>query len=354
MLNQIEEESITNQLIKNKKDFVDIFKEHSKIKRLNDVNTLLLNNTIPTEIPTPKVLKQYLILKIPIYRISLLNLNKIGSGVSGTVYKYEPLQDIDSMFYTSKLKKGISYAIKKPTKQMTKSVEFMDFYMETISLYNITSQYVIKCIGVSFLDDDICIIYEYCNGIDLRVTLRTRPGPGPTITDNIIRQIAYGIRDIHKAGILHRDLKPENIMICDDVVKIIDFGLSHIASNPYTSVRGTLKYTAPEVFSIKTDQTHTNTLKNRLKSDIYSFGIILNEVLTGQKPFSLYFKSGKTVQQFINAIHSMRPRKKLNELSNKKLNEYNILIEKCWHGDVEKRPTAEKLVAEIERIQGIH
>jgi serine/threonine-protein kinase len=105
--------------------------------------------------------------------------------------------------------------------------------------------------------------------------------PGPTVTNyprgsdpthdfiRVIYQIACGIADIHKAGMIHRDIKPSNIRLdCEGVVKILDFGLtSRISVDPVTfDARGTMCYLAPELYA-------TPPIKLSPALDIFSFGV---------------------------------------------------------------------------------
>src|SRR5690606_22316719 len=106
--------------------------------------------------------------------------------------------------------------------------------------------------------------------------------------------ILNGIAHLHHSNILHRDLKPSNILIEIDrsdnyVPKITDFGLSKLLGNEDASLisnsfaGGTLDYSSPE-------QLHGYKLK--YNSDLWSFGVIAYDVLTGEKPFSISDFSG--------------------------------------------------------------
>jgi eukaryotic-like serine/threonine-protein kinase len=104
-------------------------------------------------------------------------------------------------------------------------------------------------------------------------------------TEHLLRQILNGIEAAHQSGIIHRDLKPSNLMLCQEAgecrIKITDFGLARPQVSSGTSVSatnaivGTLDYMAPEQLEGRATT----------QSDIYAVGIILFEMLTGQKPF---------------------------------------------------------------------
>src|SRR5574341_5872 len=134
------------------------------------------------------------------------------------------------------------------------------------------------------------IVAEFVEGQTLRQML-TRPLPLPDLLE-IAVQIADALVAAHKAGILHRDLKPENVMVRPDgLVKVLDFGLAkltdqrevdseaktaiQVKTDPGT-VMGTVSYMSPEqALAQKLDQ----------RTDIFSFGVMLYEMVTGERPF---------------------------------------------------------------------
>ena len=124
------------------------------------------------------------------------------------------------------------------------------------------------------------IVLEYVQGITLRDALRDS---GALTTEQIIqvsKAVLSALSQAHSNGIVHRDLKPENVLLSDDGrIKVTDFGLARelSADTDTGSLVGTVAYLAPEV--IKRGKTQT-------QSDIYSYGIMLFEMLTGKQPFS--------------------------------------------------------------------
>ena len=125
---------------------------------------------------------------------------------------------------------------------------------------------------------------EYIEGETLRQWMNDHPNPEITLVRPIVEQIITGLRAFHRMEMIHQDLKPENIVIDHDgTVKIIDFGSVKIAgleevSSPVEDPKllGTAGYTAPDYFQ---DQPATN------RSDIYSLGVIVYEMLTGEHPY---------------------------------------------------------------------
>jgi eukaryotic-like serine/threonine-protein kinase len=129
----------------------------------------------------------------------------------------------------------------------------------------------------------IYMVMEWCEGRLLREIL----SHGPISHDRAIR-IAVRVLDaleyIHEQGIVHRDLKPENIMVdAKDNVKLIDFGIAgdsgarRLTYANFTATLGTADYISPEQVKGK---------RGDGRSDIYSMGVILYEMLTGRLPFS--------------------------------------------------------------------
>ncbi|CAB3996864.1 inhibitor of nuclear factor kappa-B kinase subunit alpha-like, partial [Paramuricea clavata] len=145
---------------------------------------------------------------------------------------------------------------------------------------------------------------EYCEGGDLRKTLSTTEnccGLKETMIIRVCEDIANAIECLHKENIAHRDLKPENIVICQsgskNIYKVIDLGYAKQADQAglWHSFVGTQYYLAPEIL---TGQKYT------LKVDLWSFGILLYECCTGNRPFpghcqELYESMRSKEQQFI-------------------------------------------------------
>ena len=139
---------------------------------------------------------------------------------------------------------------------------------------------IVRIYDLGVGDDHAHIAMEYLGGGDLR--RRMEQGIPERAAVQYIRQIASALSAVHAKGVLHRDLKPGNIMLRKDgSIALIDFGLAKSAKleNEITDkgeIFGTPYYMSPE-------QGHGNAVDER--SDIYSLGVVLYEMLTGQKPF---------------------------------------------------------------------
>jgi len=125
------------------------------------------------------------------------------------------------------------------------------------------------------------ITMEYIRGDDLKSLIRRMGRFSPAQAINTALQVCDGLAEAHKLGVIHRDLKPQNIMIDQDgIARIMDFGIARsLEGKGLTGMGvmiGTPEYMSPEQVEGKdTDQ----------RSDIYSLGVILFEMVTGQTPF---------------------------------------------------------------------
>ena len=139
---------------------------------------------------------------------------------------------------------------------------------------------VVRIYELGIADDHAFIQMEYFRAGDLRS--RMRRGITPADAIDVLRQMAAALAAIHGAGVLHRDLKPGNVMMrADGTLALIDFGLAKQLSleaeiTATGEIFGTPYYMSPE-------QGHGRDVDAR--SDIYSLGVILYEMLTGRKPY---------------------------------------------------------------------
>ena len=155
------------------------------------------------------------------------------------------------------------------------------FQREAISASSLSHPNIVEMYDVGEDEGNYFIVMEYVDGKTLKNLIKKR---GPLTIEEVIDimlQLTSAISSAHDSYIIHRDIKPQNVMILDDGrVKITDFGIA-IASNASeltqtNSVMGSVHYLPPE---------QANGTGSTAKSDIYSLGILMFEILTGKLPF---------------------------------------------------------------------
>ncbi|HWQ24894.1 MAG TPA: Stk1 family PASTA domain-containing Ser/Thr kinase [Gaiellaceae bacterium] len=130
-------------------------------------------------------------------------------------------------------------------------------------------------------DGSYFIVMEYVEGVTLKELIRSR-GPCPIpVAIAYTRQLLAALRYAHRHGVVHRDIKPHNVIVDPEgVVKVTDFGIARAGASQMTeegAIIGTAQYLSPEqARGAPVDQT----------SDLYSAGIVLYELLTGEVPFT--------------------------------------------------------------------
>lgn len=144
-----------------------------------------------------------------------------------------------------------------------------------------------NCVGVmdfGVVDGAPYLVMDFVTGWTLREVIRAEGRLAPVRAVRIVRQIVAGLAHAHGQGIVHRDVKPENVIVSrieggGEQVNVIDFGLAKLRGNKSVTTGvalGTPGYMSPE-------QTIGRSVDNR--ADVYAVGIILFELLVGQKPF---------------------------------------------------------------------
>ncbi len=200
-------------------------------------------------------------------------IGELGQGAMGVVYKAkDPLIDRDVAIKT------INLALALDEKE-----EFEGrFYQEARAAGRLSHPNIVTIYDVGKSGDVAYIAMEFLQGRELRDILKDEGLlPVDQVLDIVI-QVAQGLAYAHEHDIVHRDVKPSNIMVVrDGLVKITDFGIARMASSAVRTqtgmVLGSPKYMSPEqVMGKEIDQ----------RSDIFSLGVMLYEMLVGQAPFS--------------------------------------------------------------------
>ena len=155
------------------------------------------------------------------------------------------------------------------------------FQREALSASSLSHPNIVEMYDVGEDDGLYYIVMEYVEGKTLKQLLKKRGSLTLSEAIDIMLQLTDGMAHAHDSYIIHRDLKPQNIMIQDDgQIKITDFGIAMALNSTQltqtNSVMGSVHYLPPE---------QANGSGSTLKSDIYSMGILMYELLTGKLPY---------------------------------------------------------------------
>jgi len=202
------------------------------------------------------------------YRI----LEKLGEGGMGVVYKAEDL----------KLKRTVAIKF-LPQEIAAKAEERERFMIEAQAAAALNHPNIATIYAIEEIEDKIFIVMEYVDGNELKKIVQENLPKVLNLREvlDYATQIAQGLKAAHEKGIIHRDIKSNNIMVTKKgQVKITDFGLAKLAgakqlTKTGTTV-GTIAYMSPEqIQSAEVDY----------RTDLWSYGVLLYELLTGQLPF---------------------------------------------------------------------
>src|SRR6266851_427499 len=182
-----------------------------------------------------------------------------------------------------RLNGGATVAIKVPYQQFESDVVFYSrFEREDQVGRRLDHPNIIKVLAPK-RKSRMYIAMEYVEGVSLRAIMHDPRQMDPEGALGLARQICEALVYMHSQGVVHRDLKPENILVADDKVKIMDFGIAldesarRLTWSGLSSTIGTPDYMAPE---------QVNGRRGDVRTDIYSLGTILYEMLTGELPYS--------------------------------------------------------------------
>lgn len=193
-------------------------------------------------------------------------------GVGGMADVYKGIDVIDNK----------PVAIKILKKEFVENEEFLRrFRNESKAIAVLSHPNIVKIYDVGFSEKIQYIIMEYIDGITLKEYIEEEKVLTWKDTVHFIIQILRALQHAHEKGIVHRDIKPQNIMMfTDGTIKVMDFGIAKFAREEGKTATdqaiGSVHYISPE--QARGDVTDE-------KSDIYSVGAMMYEMLTGKKPF---------------------------------------------------------------------
>ncbi|KAF5270604.1 hypothetical protein FQA39_LY01342 [Lamprigera yunnana] len=244
-------------------------------------------------------------------------LKIVGEGSFGVVYRG--------------IWKGKDVAVKN----ITTEAERKAFAVEVRQLSRVDHENIVQLYGASTKGPNICLVMEYAEGGSLFNVLHSTPRAQYCAANAIswCLQCAQGVAYLHAMKpkpLIHRDLKPPNLLLIMEgrKLKICDFGTAADKSTYMTNNKGSAAWMAPEVF---TSSNYTE------KCDVYSWGIILWEVLSRRRPFYHLKGSAFTIMW---AVHKgMRP-----PLIRSCPPPLEKLMKDCWDENPTNRPSMIKVV----------
>lgn len=259
-------------------------------------------------------------------------IEKVGIGGMAIVYKAKDIY----------LKRIV--AVKVLKEQYLEDKEFIKkFVIEAQSVANLNNQNIVKIYDVGQHIEDgktfNYIVMEYIKGKTLNELIKDKGRLNSNAVVAISKQIANALDCAHKHHIIHRDIKPHNIIIDENLnVKVTDFGIARIATSStitYTSsVLGTVHYISPE-------QAKGKFIDE--KSDIYSLGVVMYEMVTGRVPFDTDNAVGIAMQHINEPL--VEPIRLVPNLEPW----LNSIIVKCMEKNPENRfESAESLIKALE------
>jgi serine/threonine-protein kinase len=196
-------------------------------------------------------------------------VERLGEGAMGAVYK-----GIDLM-----VEREVAVKMLRP--EIARQPEIVArFHAEGVTLAKLNHPNIATLYSFFREGDEFFMVMEFVAGRTLDVVIREQGAMAPESAVAVASQVLNAVEHAHGLGILHRDLKPANIMLTSSVVKVTDFGIARALGQARMTregnIVGTLEYLAPE--RIRGQEADG-------RSDLYSVGVVLYEMLSGRLPF---------------------------------------------------------------------
>ncbi|KAK2665653.1 hypothetical protein Ddye_004227 [Dipteronia dyeriana] len=249
--------------------------------------------------------------------------NKVASGSYGDLYKGT---------YCSQ-----EVAIKVLKPERLNSDLQKEFAQEVYIMRKVRHKNVVQFIGACTKPPSLCIITEFMSGGSVYDYLHKQKGVFklPSVLKVAI-DVSKGMNYLHQNNIIHRDLKAANLLMDEnDVVKVADFGVARVKaqSGVMTAETGTYRWMAPEVIEHK-PYDH--------KADIFSFGVVLWELLTGKLPYEYLTPLQAAVGVVQKGLRPTIPKNTIPKLAE--------LLERSWQQDPALRPDFSEIIEILQQI----
>ncbi len=261
-------------------------------------------------------------------------VEELGRGAMGVVYKaYDPVIDRILAIKLIKLESNSFAVDQEEIKQR--------FLREARSAGTLSHPNIVTIYDVGEDRNEAYIAMEFIDGKTLSDIIEEGKRFNYTAILNVFTQIADALDYAHKKGIIHRDIKPANIMLTKEGrVKLCDFGIAKIKSSAHTTQTGIIMGTP---FYMSPEQIKAEKIDGR--SDIFSLGIVLYELLSGDIPFR-----GETTSILYKIVHEDPPPPKLMMKDLPKF--YETVILKSLAKKAEERyRTCSELAAALKRYE---
>jgi serine/threonine protein kinase len=196
----------------------------------------------------------------------------LGKGTFGTVYLGKHLTT------------NAKIAVKVINKETLKPELLSRLEQEILCQKSVDSVHIVKLLDVQKTENNFYLILEYCEGGDLGSFIKKHGPVSESVAQRWTQQIVEGFKALHRKNIIHRDLKLQNILMTEAStqagLKLADFGLSRFLEDDLAKTWvGTPLYMAPEIINL---QEYDG------KADIWSLGLVLYELLTGELPIKVH------------------------------------------------------------------
>jgi len=248
---------------------------------------------------------------------------KIAAGTFGNLYR--------GSYY------GQDVAV-KIIKDMEESFAHYDEFMREVTIMRkVRHRNVVQFIGACTTKPNLCILFEYMTWGSVLDYLRKEGALGVSETLRIGMEVCRGMDYLHKMNIIHRDLKTANLLMDENkVVKIADFGVARVVeqSGHMTAETGTYRWMAPEVIEHKPYDT---------KADVFSFGVLLWELLTGQIPYNDHTPLQAAVGVVQKGLRPTIPPGCPMQLA--------AILTSCWSRDPAERPSFAELLRRLQELR---